>query len=96
MTSKIEIAFNAFHAENPHVYNELVRLARHAKRKGLDRWSIASLFEIVRWETALRTSGSMFKLNNNYKPYYARLIMANEENLRGFFRTRDASPQVIE
>lgn len=84
----IEEAFHAFHAANPHVYWELVLLARQARRRGVRRIGIGMLFEVLRWRVALRTGGDEFKLNNNYRSYYARLIMLNEPDLVGVFETR--------
>ena len=84
----IREAFLRFHTENPHVYDELVLLARRAKRAGSRRVGIKMLFEVLRWRHALRTGGDEFKLNNNYHSYYARLIMAREEDLFGIFELR--------
>ena len=84
----IEQAFLAFHAENPHVYRELVALAHEARDSGITHLGIGMLFEVLRWNVALRTGGDDFKLNNNYRSYYARLIMHNEHDLDGIFETR--------
>lgn len=32
--------------------------------------------------------GDEYKLNNDYRAFYARLLMANEPELAGFFETR--------
>jgi hypothetical protein len=84
----IEQAFLRFHAQNPHVYDELVKLARRARRSGSSRVGIGMLFEVLRWRHTLRTGGDDFKLNNNYRSYYARLIMLREPDLAGVFETR--------
>lgn len=84
----IEEAFAAFHAANPHVYAELVALAREARGRGVARLGIGMLFEVLRWRVALRTGGDEFKLNNNYRSYYARLVMLREPDLDGVFETR--------
>jgi hypothetical protein len=84
----IEEMFWSFHHENPHVYDELVRLARRARRRGVARVGMKMLFEVLRWDFALRTGGDEFKLNNNYTSYYARLVMVNEPDLEGVFETR--------
>jgi hypothetical protein len=79
--------FWLFHADNPHVYVELVRLCRLARAKGRKRWSIDGVTEVVRWSRMV-TYGEDFKINNNYRPLYARLIMEREPDLEGFFETR--------
>lgn len=84
----IEEAFLRFHGENPQVYRELVMLARRATRAGATHLGIGMLFEVLRWRHTLRTGGDEFKLNNNYRSYYARLIMLREPDLDGVFETR--------
>lgn len=87
--STIEDDFWRFHRENPHVYVRLVELARTwRRRRGSRRLGIGMLFEVLRWEVAMRTTGEDFKLNNNYRSYYARLIMQREPDLAGVFDTR--------
>jgi len=88
--------FHQFHADNPHVYQKLVRLAKELKYKGHDEYGMKGLFEVLRWQHAIKTKGSQFKLNNNYTSMYARMIMRHERELQDFFKTRTYSPQVIE
>lgn len=82
--------FERFHRDHPEVYDELVRLARQVKARGVERWSIKGLFEVVRYNDRLRRGeGESYKLNNNYSAFYARLIASREPGLEGFFRTRE-------
>lgn len=85
----IDAAFAAFHALNPHVYSELVALARQLRRRGHQRIGIGMLFEVLRYQRALETVGDDFKLNNNYRSRYARLIDEREADLRGAFEMRE-------
>jgi hypothetical protein len=86
----LERRFVEFHGKNPEVYVQLVRLARILKARGHKRIGIAMLFEQLRWQYALKTTDlSGFKLNNNYRAYYARLIMEKNLDLVGFFETRE-------
>lgn len=85
-------AFRAFHAENPHVYEQLERLAFKLRNKGVERWGIKALWEVLRYELAVATNApvSSFRLNNNHTAHYARLLMErNPEDLAGFFETRE-------
>lgn len=84
----IEQDFWRFHRLNPHVYDELIAMTREAKAHGLKRIGMKMLFEVLRWNTALRTYGDEFKLCNNYTAYYARLIMVCEPDLDGMFVLR--------
>ena len=70
------------------MYEGLVRLARELTAQGRARVGIKMLFEVLRWQHALRTTGDEFKLNNNYHSHYARLIMSQEPDLDGVFETR--------
>ena len=89
----IQSSFERFHEENPHVYEKLTTLALNLRRKGYDSYGMKGLFEVMRWMTAMKTTGSKFKLNNNYTAHYSRMIMQNCPELQGFFNTRIQSPQ---
>ena len=89
----IQVAFEKFHAENPHVYAELVRLSRRAKENGKDCFGIGCIWEVLRWNLlfeikTVRGEGES-KLNNNHRSRYARLIMQQEPDLKGFFNLRE-------
>jgi hypothetical protein len=83
----IDEAFARFHEDNPHVYDELRMLALRARRRGATKIGIGMLFEVLRWRQTLRTDGDAYKLNNNYRSRYARMLMAEPE-LAGCFETR--------
>ncbi|OBS01863.1 hypothetical protein A9W98_17930 [Mycobacterium gordonae] len=83
--------FEAFDRANPHVYTTLVRLAREwIQRTGRHKLAIATLFERARWEIALATTDPEFKLNNNFRAFYARLIMHREPDLTDLFDLRSS------
>ena len=88
----IQHRFERFHLLHPEVYDELVTLARLAFVRGRRHIGIGQIFEVLRWERSLRglpdeTEG--FKLNNNYRSRYARLIMDREPDLDGVFEVRE-------
>lgn len=93
---ELDELFLEFHRNNPHVYTTLVRLARKAKEHGADKLGIEYVFNIARWELMLETKSDndVFKLNNNYKSRYSRLIMERESDLKGFFTTREQKVRV--
>jgi hypothetical protein len=80
--------FEQFHAENPHVLDELVRLAREAITSGRSRLGIKAIWEVCRWNLNLSTTGRPFKLDNSMTAAYARMIMEQHPDLRGVFETR--------
>ena len=92
---RIEREFLDFHAQHPEVYVELVRLAREWRSAGHERLGIATLFEVLRWQSHLngRHDGG-FKLNNNYRSLYARLIMAECADLSGLFELRERTASI--
>ena len=63
------------------------------RRMGHTRYSIKTLLEVARWHTDMQTvptsaEDAKYKLNNNHAPFYARLLMAREQELAGFFELR--------
>lgn len=85
--------FAKFHAENPHVFEVLHRLALRLKGRGVNRYGIKALFEVVRFEYAISTAADNFKMNNNFAPYYARELM-KDHRLSGFFQLRRSAADV--
>lgn len=81
--------FARFHQENPHVYSLLVRLAREwrARRPGT-RCGIGMLYEVARWYEGINSRGEPLKLNNNYRAFYARMMMEREPDLDLLFDLR--------
>lgn len=80
--------FLRFHELNPHVYQALRRLALDLARNGRSRIGIGMLFEVMRWQRLVATTGEEWLLNNDYRAPYARLLMASEPELAGIFETR--------
>lgn len=83
--------FEQFHQDNPHVYDVLVSLARTWKRRtGRSTMAIASLFEVARWEVSMSTNSPDYKISNDHKPFYARLIMLQEPDLQDAFVIKES------
>jgi hypothetical protein len=82
--------FLRFNRDNPTVYGKLVRFTRQAsaKRRPL---SIALVYERLRWEEYVTTTGNPYRLSNSYRAYYARLIMHAEQGLDGVFQLRPSA-----
>ena len=77
--------FAAFHKANPDVYTQLHKYALDARAAGRGRIGIAMLIERFRWYTYTETTDPEFKVANNHKPYYARLLMRNDPRLADLF-----------
>lgn len=81
--------FARFDQANPRVYSTLVRLAREwVAQTGRRKVGIATLYETARWHIAIATSDPDYKLNNNFRSFYARKIMREERDLHGLFDLR--------
>lgn len=79
--------FLKFHRENPDVYTESVKIARYLRIDvGLNRVSMSLIWERLRWLHTVETKGEPFRLGNDYRSEYARLIMEQEPDLRGLFK----------
>ena len=80
----------AFHEENPEVMRLFSMFTFDRINKGFKHYSVNGIFERIRWETAQASNKdeSNFKLNNNYRPFYARAWMKMHPEHDGFFRTR--------
>jgi hypothetical protein len=83
-------AFLRYHAENPQVYEALKHFALEAKAAGRERMGINAVHERVRWYTSVEAQHDSFKVNNSWRPFYARLLMQHVPELAGFFETRRA------
>ena len=84
-------AFAQFHAAHPQVLATMIRLADEWLERRGGQCGVEMLWNRMRWEltiTGLPDSSEAFKLNNNYKPYYARLLMAVSPRYAGLFELR--------
>lgn len=79
-----------FHLEHPEVFEAYVRFSDEWLRaRPGQRCGMAMLRERLRWEHAIgNLGGGDWKLNNNYTPLYARLLMARVERFDGLFELR--------
>ena len=82
--------FADFHIQNPDVYQAIVEIARVMKGRGIHKMGIALIFERLRWLHFIDTKGDEgFKLSNDFRSEYSRLIMRQEPSLAGFFEIRE-------
>lgn len=80
----------AFHNAHPEVWQLFVHFTCTMIRKGYPNYSVNAIFERIRWEKDEGGNGEdQFKLNNNYRAFYARRFMRMYPKHEGFFRTRE-------
>lgn len=85
----IQERFEAFHAANPGVYVALLGLVMEMRARGVRRYGMKGLFEILRWRYAMHTQGDEYKLNNIFTSRYARLLVSEFPDLLDFFELRE-------
>ena len=74
-----------FHNEHPEVWELFVHFTQTMIRKGYPNYSVNAIFERIRWEKDEGGDGvNQFKLNNNYRAFYARRFMRMYPQYDGF------------
>ncbi|WP_392749445.1 hypothetical protein [Streptomyces sp. LN590] len=56
--------------------------------KGFKRVGIGMLFELLRWRYGEATQGDVFRLNNNFRSRYVRLLIERNAQWAPLFETR--------
>ena len=87
--ASIQERFELFHEVNPQVLTALEQLTRQFLATGRKQLAIASLFERLRWEYDTRTSGDAFRLNNDFRSRYVRLMIGRHPAWRTVFALRE-------
>lgn len=80
--------FQRFHKENPHVYKQLEQMSWQLLNRGQTKVGIGMLFEVMRWRSIMRTTGDEYKLNNNYRSRYVRMLIDNNPEFETLFEIR--------
>ena len=89
--------FKRFHQENPDVYRLFRNKARKLHRVGRRHYGARRIFESMRYDHDIQTTGDDFKLNNDFCPLYARLLMMHEPQwFEGFFEMRTSRSPVTD
>jgi len=76
-------------ARNKPIYNDFAAKALAISRRR-DHYSARAILHVIRYETALKDSEGVVKINNIWSPGMARLFMEEHPELRGFFKTRNS------
>lgn len=67
--------FAAFHEANPQVADALEWLIGQWLARGHKRVGMKAVAERARWESGLAMPGEVWKINNSYVAFYARLMI---------------------
>ena len=66
--------FTRFNKDNPMIFHKVIEFADKQRMKR-SHYSIEIILNVIRYHTDLDGKGDPFKINNNYKAYYARMYM---------------------
>jgi hypothetical protein len=77
--------FYEFHQANPAIYHAFKRFSYEAKASGRKRFSHWAVAQRIRWYTMIETTGSDYKLSNDFIALYARLLVFEHPEFTGFF-----------
>ena len=77
-----------WHKANPHVWKYFERFALEAISNGHNKISHWLIINRIRWEVTIVTTGSDFKISNDYIAFYARLWQAKYPQYKGLFNTK--------
>ncbi|WP_406200019.1 hypothetical protein OH807_18400 [Kitasatospora sp. NBC_01560] len=86
--ASIQQKFESFHELNPWVLDALEQLTTDCVSGGFGNVGIGMLFEILRWRYGLHTRGDVFRLNNNFRSRYARLLIERHPEWASVFEVR--------
>jgi hypothetical protein len=85
------LKFLKYHRENPHVYDLFKKFSRQVLLSGHAHYSARAVFDRIRWYTTVETEcEDGFKISNNHSPFYARMLIKEDERFAGFFRNKRA------
>ena len=91
LKQKVVDDFQNWYPHNMHVINafekEAVFLRVNGKR---EKYSCYTIREKLRWDSLLRESTEEYKLNNNYSPCIARILMFLNPHLNSMFFIRES------
>lgn len=86
--ASIQAQFEEFHRLNPWVLRALEALTTDYLKRGATRVGIGMLFEVLRWRYVAATEGDEFRLNNNYRSRYTRLLIERHPDWEHLFEVR--------
>lgn len=84
----IQERFLSFHSKNLWVLAALERLTQDYLDRGHTKVGIGMLTEVLRWQYGRQTTGDAFKLNNNHRSRYVRMMVARHPEWDDVFEQR--------
>jgi hypothetical protein len=67
--------FKKYHQDNPKVWELFKKFAYDMKNSGREKYSAEIIVNQIRWHYDISSKGDdVFKINNDFKPMYARML----------------------
>ena len=87
---RVKKNFEKWYPDNMHVIDAFEKEALYLKKYGKrERYSVYTIREKLRWDSLISENSSEdYKLNNNYSPCIARIIMHMNPVMEGMFQLR--------
>lgn len=91
----IQERFEEFHRANPHIYRGIEEYTLRLYRRDMERFGVVKRFgispiiEALRYDHRLRTTSEDFKINNNYRALYVRMLIKHHPKLEPMFELRE-------
>ncbi len=96
LKSDICAKFYAYHAANPDVADLFLTAARTLRDRNRQRYGISALTEEVRWGNKAEIQRTdAFKISNDHRACYARLVLMRDESLCGFLSLRPSAADAL-
>lgn len=80
--------FREYDERNPHIWDAFVEVTELALKKGYSRIGAAFIGNIIRWERPEMADFDIYKVNNDFFPYYARKYMKKFPDKQTVFEIR--------
>ena len=80
-------AFLAWYKKHPEVWLKFEEVALRGFNMGMKHWGAGGIAEVVRYEL-FKPEGADFVINNNYRAYLARILVAKYPTLKGKIKFR--------
>ena len=82
--------FRAYHKANPQVWKLFKKFTMQVIGRGYRHFGSGAIIERIRWFVNVETKNDPWKINNNYRSFYARKFMEMYPEYDGFFRRRES------
>ena len=80
--------FDSFHRPNPHIFRMFRERAFAMRATGRSTYGARTIIENMRWDHDIQTTGVDFKINDDWVPMYARLLLHRYPKIGPFFELR--------